>query len=130
MDIVQEFEELKPILQEKWLDFYSKNKSIVYQYLCDHENSRSYQNSFIKIESVLAILISLEPKCSITINNYIELCKYLKIERPTINNLLDILEIPRDINSLDKQLKEREEKMKNQMIEPPSPLDEFRNKNL
>lgn len=129
MSIVEEFEELKPILREKWLDFYSKNKGIIYQYLCEHNHSRSYHNSSIKQESVLAILISLEPKFSITINNYIEICKYLKIERPTIDNLLSILEIAKDINSLDKQIKEKEEKMKNTFIEPPSPLDDFRQKN-
>lgn len=40
------------------------------------------------------------------------------------------MEISSSCNQLDKQLKEREEKMKNELIEPPSPLDEFRNKNF
>ncbi|BAQ63976.1 hypothetical protein GM3709_741 [Geminocystis sp. NIES-3709] len=39
---------------------------------------------------------------------------------------MNILEIPIDVNSLNKQVKERQEKIKNQLIEPPSPLDDFR----
>lgn len=130
MDIEEEFEELKPILQEKWLDFYSKNKSVVYKYLSNHHRSGSWSSSSVKTESVLAILISLEPRFSITINNYIKVCDYLKIQHPTIDNLLSIIGIDKDVSTLDKQVQEREEKMKNQFIEPPSPLDEFRNKNL
>lgn len=125
MDIVKEFEELKPILQEKWLKFYSDNKDVIYKYLCDHHHSRNWSSSSIKKYSVLAILITLEPKLSITINNYIELCKYLKIEHPTINNLLDILEIAGDINSLDKQIKEKNQK---KISQEKSLLDDFRPK--
>jgi hypothetical protein len=130
MGIVEEFEELKPILQEKWLDFYSKNKNVLYKYLCDHHTSGYGNNSYVKQESVLAILISLEPKFSITITNYMKVCDYLQIQHPTVDNLLRILGIYMDFSTLDKQLKEREEKMKNQLIELPSPLDEFRNKNF
>ncbi|WP_308256351.1 hypothetical protein [Geminocystis sp. GBBB08] len=64
MDIVEEFEELKPILQEKWLDVYSQNKSVILKYFTT--------SSYIKHESILGILISLEPKLSLAINNYID----------------------------------------------------------
>lgn len=123
MDIVEEFEELKPILQEKWLDFYSQNKTVILKYLT--------KSAIVNYESILAILITLEPKLSKTISNYVKVCDYLRIQPPPIGNILSsILEITIDVSTLDKQVKEREEKMKNQFIEPPSPLDEFRNKNV
>ncbi|WP_144439404.1 hypothetical protein [Geminocystis sp. NIES-3709] len=115
---MEEFEELKPILQEKWLDFYSQNQSVILRYF---KNS-----SLIKYESILGILIGLEPKLPIAINNYLNICDYLRIQPPSIDILLNILEIPIDVNSLNKQVKERQEKIKNQLIEPPSPLDDFR----
>ncbi|MBL1211086.1 MAG: hypothetical protein FWJ34_15840 [Geminocystis sp. GBBB08] len=61
---MEEFEELKPILQEKWLDVYSQNKSVILKYFTT--------SSYIKHESILGILISLEPKLSLAINNYID----------------------------------------------------------
>jgi hypothetical protein len=123
MGIVEEFEELKPILQEKWLDFYSQNKSVILRYLT--------QANAIKYEYILGILISLEPKLSIAINNYLKICDYLRIQPPSIDVLLlNILNISHNVSTLDQQVKEREEKMKNQLIELPSPLDEFRNKNF
>ncbi|MGI0482719.1 hypothetical protein ACN4EE_18280 [Geminocystis sp. CENA526] len=122
MGIVEEFEELKPILQEKWLDFYSKNKTVILKYLT--------KSQLVNYEFIFSILISLEPNLSVIISNYLNVCEYLKIQPPTIDSLLNILEITNHVNTLDKQVKEREEKMKNQLIEHPSPLDEFRNKNL
>lgn len=124
MGIVEEFEELKPILQEKWLDFYSQNKSVLLKYL-------TQSNSTIKHESILGILLSLEPKLSLAINNYLKICGYLRIQPPSVDILLSgILGISNYTVNLDQQVQEREEKIKNQFIEPPSPLDEFRNKNL
>ncbi len=122
MGIVEEFEELKPILLKKWLYFYSQNKGLILKYFS--------QSEFIRTESVLAILISIEPKLLIAINNYLKMCDYLRIQPPSIEGLLNILGISSYFSILDEQVKEREEKMKNQLIEPPSPLDEFRNKNF
>ena len=123
MDIVEEFEELKPILQEKWLDFYFKNRGIIIRYL-------TKENDLIELGNLISILISIEPKLLIIINNYMKVCDYLQIDKPSLYNLWVILEVDNNVNRLDKQVKERQEKMKNQIIEPPSPLDEFRNKNV
>ena len=121
MDIVEELEELKPILQEKWLDFYSKNKDLLRQYFI-WSNSTTFEDKV-----VFTILLNIEPKFLEKMNNLAKISKYFRISSPDIDYLLERLDITCDTTILDKKL---EEKMKNQFIEPPSPLDEFRSKNV
>jgi len=119
MDLINDFEELKPILQEKWLDFYEKNKDLLGQYATD-------SNNYINSGTILSVLMSLEPKLSDKLRNLLKILEYMKVSKPDANGLLSIIDIPRDFGSLNHKLKEREKAKKELESISPSPLDDFR----
>lgn len=83
MDIEEEFEELKPILQEKWLDFYSKNKDLLREYFTTSGRGDYYVNQ----EIILPVLMSIEPKLSEKLRNFLKIINYMRLSKPDVQSL-------------------------------------------
>lgn len=114
--MMEDFENLKSIVKEKWLDFYEENLPLFN--LIDIDNTSLGQSRYRPDNStILTIVILLEPK----IKDYIQL---MAMVEGTQNKIVEIL----GLNFSPKiAIEERkEEREKNKLIEPPSPLDDFR----
>lgn len=131
MGIVEEFEEFKAQLREKWLDYYEvnllcleKNKLQIpkREISFRNVNSGAIESKYRPDDSIiLSIIISFDQKTK----DYIQ---FLSMATNDIYKIVELLGLNFDPKI---ELEKRKEKRaKNQLIEPPSPLDEFRNKNL
>jgi hypothetical protein len=119
MSIVEDFEELKPILLQKWLDYYKLNKNWLNRFALFLPT----KPDCLIPETVLLILITLEPKLGLRMNDFQKVSKYMKIDFPDAEKWLKILTISNHKPTLDQQLQDLE---KNKISLPPSPLDDFR----
>ncbi|WP_373478774.1 DUF5331 domain-containing protein [Geminocystis sp.] len=122
MGIVEEFEELKPIIKDKWLDFYENNLSFCKNIRIDNYQYKSGGQSAPDLYRpngliILTTIILLEPK----MKDYIQLLSMANSDTEKIVELLRLNFDPKI--ELEKR---KEEKAKNQFIEPPSLLDDFR----
>ncbi|BAQ62653.1 hypothetical protein GM3708_3059 [Geminocystis sp. NIES-3708] len=122
MGIVEDFEELKPILQEKWLNFCELNLTWVNRFALWEKDKQ-----YLEAKTILLILISLEPKLGQKMQDFHKVTTYMKMDFPNSSKWLDILNISNNKNQLNQQVEER---AKNKIIEPSSPLDDFRKQNL
>jgi hypothetical protein len=112
MGIVEEFEEFKLQLREKWLDYCEANE----QYLnVWYKNCTYPDNDFI-----VGVLTIIEPNLVQWIHFYLTHIQPLHPVSLSIN----FLKLDFDYkNALETR---KEERAKNQLIEPPSLLDDFR----
>lgn len=121
MDLINDFEELKPILQEKWLDFYEKNEFFLKKF--DNQKDYSQGDIHFNAERIMLILVVLEPKLGEKMLIFQEIVKYMKIDFPDSVKWLKILNISNKENTLKTQIEERNQK---KMSQEKSPLDDFR----
>ncbi|WP_144051372.1 DUF5331 domain-containing protein [Geminocystis herdmanii] len=128
---MEEFEEFKAQLKEKWLNYYQvnlscleKNKLQILQceFPVNNVNTGAKEYQIRPIDSIiLSIIISFDQKTK----DYIQFLSMATNDTYRIVELLGLNFDPKI--ELEKR---KEERAKNQLIEPPSPLDEFRNKNF
>lgn len=123
MGIVEDFEEFKVQLKEKWLDYCEENEQLLASWYPNQiygpDYGASSQSNF-----VLGVLTIIEPNVVQWINFYLTHVK----PNDSVGNSITFL----GLNFVYKTaLKTRkEERAKNQLIEPPSLLDDFRKQNL
>jgi len=119
MGIVEDFEQFKVQLKEKWLDYCEANEQLLASWYPNQTYGLNYgisaQSNFI-----LGILTIIEPNVVLWINFYLTHVK----PNDSVGNSITFLGLNFDYkNALATRKKER---AKNQLIEPPSLLDDFR----
>ncbi|NCO75860.1 MAG: DUF5331 domain-containing protein [Cyanobacteria bacterium] len=110
---MEDFEEFKVNLREKWLDYCEVNEEYLHVWYGDY-------GVCPEANFILGVITGIEPKVIEWVNFYSSHVS----PKSKINGAVAFLELNFDYK---KALETRKEKKaKNQIIEPPSPLDDFR----
>jgi hypothetical protein len=122
MNIVEDFEEFKANLKEKWLDYYEANQELLQKLGTDFKSNDHWIFT-------LGVLSALDPQMTPKVEEWIDfylthIPVHIHSYSDKATKVVEFLGLKFDYEEeLEKRAEERE---KAQKTEPPSPLDDFR----